>query len=151
MFLIVFRRYFWYNKKMAENSKTQQGKAAAGSKLKIPAETQKNFGELIQMMLQSRSMNDEERQYWVDVLPIMTEEQIANLRDILETEKKEIQAADRTYAKGMAGEEQKVKMAFDEAAYKAKKDALRVAEKDHENKEAKTEESLLQELENLQV
>ena len=42
-------------------------------------------------------MNDEERQYWVNILPIMTPEQVQNLRDILDNEKKQLAAIDAKY------------------------------------------------------
>ena len=42
-------------------------------------------------------MNDEERQYWINILPIMTPEQIQNLREILENERKQLAAIDAKY------------------------------------------------------
>jgi hypothetical protein len=44
-------------------------------------------------------MNDEERQYWVNILPVMTPEQIQNLKDILSNEREQLAAIDRKYAK----------------------------------------------------
>ena len=74
-------------------------------------------------MIVADDMNDEERQYWIDVLPIMTEDQIANLNDILGNEKKQIADANKAYSTGVAKAEGKAKLDFDEAAYKAKKEA----------------------------
>ncbi len=121
------------------------------SKLNIPDETRAQFPELIAMVEKSPSMNDEERQYWVDVLPIMTEDQIGNLRDILGNEKHQIDTANQTYAKGVGEATTKVKIAFDEAAYKAKKDALKQAEKAHETEEKTEEEAALKEIEGIQI
>lgn len=73
--------------------------SGAGQGLVIPAEVQAAFGELIGLIKASESMNDEERQYWINILPIMTPEQIGNLRDILESEKSQLQAIDEKYAK----------------------------------------------------
>ena len=57
----------------------------------------KKYPELIQLIKASESMNDEERQYWINILPIMTPEQIQNLRDILENERKQLAAIDAKY------------------------------------------------------
>lgn len=51
-------------------------------------------------------MNDEERQYWINILPIMTGEQVKNLQDILENEKKQLSAIDQKYSQEMQKIEQ---------------------------------------------
>ena len=61
--------------------------SAQSASLVIPDETKKKFPDLIKLILASESMNDEERQYWVNILPVMTPDQISSLRDILETER----------------------------------------------------------------
>lgn len=61
----------------------------------IPDEVKKKYPELIPQILASQSMDDEERNYWFSVLPIMTEDQVAELRDILDTEKKRLAALDK--------------------------------------------------------
>ncbi len=65
--------------------------------LQIPEDLLKKFPDLIQLIKASESMNDEERQYWINILPIMTPEQIQNLRDILENERKQLAAIDSKY------------------------------------------------------
>ena len=67
--------------------------------VQIPDDLKKKFPELIELILASESMNDEERQYWVNILPVMTTEQIQNLKDILTNEKQQLAAIDRKYAK----------------------------------------------------
>jgi hypothetical protein len=54
----------------------------------IPEEVKEKYPELIPQIMASESMDDEERNYWFSVLPIMTDEQVAELRDILESERK---------------------------------------------------------------
>ena len=56
----------------------------------IPQETQKRFPDLVEMILASESLNNEERSYWMQVLPKMNEAQVAELRDILGTEKRKL-------------------------------------------------------------
>jgi hypothetical protein len=119
------------------------------STLHIPEDTVSQFPELIKLIKASHSMDDEERQYWVDVLPIMSEDQIKNLQDILDNEKKQIDDANRSYAQGMKEAADKAVRAFDEATYREKKLARVEDEKLHEEEEAEHEEALLKELENL--
>lgn len=72
---------------------------ADAQKLVIPEEFRKKYPELIALMLGSESMHDEERQYWVNILPIMTPEQIQELQTILENERRQLQAIDEKYAR----------------------------------------------------
>jgi len=67
--------------------------------VQIPEELKQKFPELVELILGSESMNDEERQYWVNILPVMTPEQIQNLKDILSNEKQQLAAIDKKYAK----------------------------------------------------
>lgn len=69
------------------------------SSLVIPDETRKKFPKIIDLILGSESMNDEERQYWINILPVMTPDQLSSLKDILDTEKKQLAAIDKKYAK----------------------------------------------------
>src|SRR3989339_1897774 len=71
----------------------------AQSGLIIPDDIRQKFPELIELILGSESMNDEERQYWINILPVMTPDQIASLKDILETERRQLSAIDQKYAK----------------------------------------------------
>jgi serine phosphatase RsbU (regulator of sigma subunit) len=74
----------------------QQSTAAA---LVISDELRAKHPDLIALILESQSMNNEERQYWINILPIMTPEQLSNLRDILENEKRQLAAIDKKYSK----------------------------------------------------
>ena len=114
--------------------------------LKVSEEVQKKFPDLVEMIKGSQSMNPEERQYWVDVLLIMGDDQIKNLKNILENEKKQIEAANQGLQKGMAEDEAKVKIHFDEIRYREKKRILREAEGKSETEEKEHETTLLQEI-----
>lgn len=117
--------------------------------LVIPEETTTEFPELVAMVKASRSMDDEERQYWIDVLPIMSGDQIENLQDILDNERKQVDEANKSYQEGMNDATQKAVNAFDSEAYKEKKRMRLEAENVHEVEERENEENLLAELENL--
>ncbi len=64
----------------------------------ISDELRAKFPDIVELILGSESMNDEERQYWVNILPVMTPEQVDNLRDILESEKRQLADIDEKYA-----------------------------------------------------
>ncbi len=117
--------------------------------LNVSEEAQKKYPDLIELIRKSQSMTNEERQYWVDVLLIMSVDQIQNLRNILENEKKQIEEANRALETGISEEESKVKIQFDEIRYKEKKQQIKEAEKEAETEEAKKEAALLQEIQKM--
>ena len=117
--------------------------------LTIPDETREQFSELTEMIIGSQSMNDEERQYWIDVLPIMTEDQTDNLRGILDNEKGQTEEADKEYEKDIEKEVKKASIDFDEFRYKEKKRIRQEAEHMFEKEEHEHEASLLEEISNM--
>ena len=76
---------------------TDDGSSSA-SNLTISDDVRQKFPDLIDLIVKSESMNDEERQYWINILPIMTPEQTQNLRDILDNEKKQLADIDEKYS-----------------------------------------------------
>lgn len=119
--------------------------APAGT-LNVSEEVQKKFPDLVAMIKGSQSMNPEERQYWVDVLLIMSDDQIQNLRSILDNEKRQIEAANQSLQKGIGEDEDKIKIRFDEIKYKERKRILQEAEGKSETEERRSEAELLQEI-----
>lgn len=67
--------------------------------LQIPQAVQDNFADLLELIVASESMNMQERQYWINILPVMTPPQIDSLREILVNEKRQLAAIDEKYAK----------------------------------------------------
>ena len=124
---------------MADDQKT--------SGVVIPDDVRAKFGEIIDLVLGSESMNDEERQYWINILQVMTPEQIQNLRDILENEKKQLKAIDEKYAKELdqAGQSQLVKKMADDRM--KKKQQREESELTHTKKEQEEADSLLKQIE----
>lgn len=120
-----------------------------GQILMIPPEVQEKFPDIVELIKGSKSMNDEERQYWVDVLPIMTEDQLKNLRGILDNEKKQLAEAAATYASEAQSAQDKAKRAFNEVAYLEKKKLRRAEEAEHEDSEKEAEEAILAEISSL--
>lgn len=63
----------------------------------IDEESQAKYPELIKMILATESMDDDERQYWFDIMPSMTDSQIDRLFNILDTEKKKLEELEIKY------------------------------------------------------
>jgi hypothetical protein len=81
------------------------GSAAHGN-ISISQAVRDRFPDLLELILASESMNDEERQYWIDILPVMTAEQIDQLKDILQNEHDQLAAIDAKYADELQKEKQ---------------------------------------------
>jgi hypothetical protein len=58
---------------------------------------QAEYPELIKLILATESMDDEERQYWFDIMPSMNDNQIDRLFNILETERKKLEELEAKY------------------------------------------------------
>ncbi len=68
----------------------------------VPADTRAAQPELVELILHSESMNDDERRYWIDILPAMNPEQVGKLKDILVRERDQLAAIDAKYATDMS-------------------------------------------------
>ena len=55
------------------------------------------YDELVKMILSTESMDDDERQYWFDIMPSMTDIQVDRLYNILDTERKKLQELEIKY------------------------------------------------------
>ncbi len=92
-------------------------------------------------------MNDEERQYWINILPIMTPEQIQNLRDILENERKQLAAIDSKYQTEIEklGQAEVVKQTEEER--RTRRLQRTSTEATHKEQEDKTADDILKQIE----
>ncbi len=81
---------------MADQDQSTQTGTHPG--LQIPQEIREKFAAILALILGSESMNDEERQYWIDILPIMNQEQMTQLQTILQNEKDQLAAIDAKYS-----------------------------------------------------
>jgi hypothetical protein len=133
---------------MADNQQPATGGAAASGGLTIPPDIQEKFGPLIALVKGSESMNNEERQYWINILPIMTPEQLKNLEEILTNEKKQLAAIDEKYSKEVStiGDEKVVAQMEEEI--KRKRAERAQIEKKLADEEGKTESSILEQIQN---
>lgn len=63
----------------------------------VSDEMQAQYNELVKLILETESMDDDEKQYWFDIMPSMTDDQIDRLFNILDTEKKKLDALEDKY------------------------------------------------------
>lgn len=119
--------------------------------LNISDYVKKHFSDLIPLISGSESMPDHERQYWLDMLPVMSTSQIARLRDILLNEKKQLAALDDEYKSAMAdlaGKDVSKRPLFPKKR-KEKREKLILSESSQEAEEKSHEAELLKKLENI--
>lgn len=133
----------------APAGKTASALATKMKQYDIPKFVQDHYPDLISLTIESESMNDDERQYWFSILPIMTEEQVQKLREILLNEREQLRKLDEEYAKELKkiNDDQIIQM--QEAERKEKWGGIRESEKTHETQEAAQEEELLKKLQEL--
>jgi hypothetical protein len=60
-------------------------------------EIQAQYSELVQLVLGSESIDNNEKQYWFDILPSMTDEQVDRLFNILMTERHQLEELNLKY------------------------------------------------------
>ena len=68
-----------------------------GKTFNVSDEIQAEYNELVELILATESMDDDERQYWFDIMPSMTDEQIDRLYNILDTERKKLEKLEEKY------------------------------------------------------
>ena len=125
-----------------------QAQASSGSSLVVPGEVRQEFPELIELIIHSESMNDEERQYWVNILPIMTPDQVKNLKDILTNEREQLAAIDAKYAKQGSKEDDEAMIRRIEEDRQKKKQERSSTETVAKQEEEDHTEDLLKEIQN---
>jgi hypothetical protein len=91
-------------------------------------------------------MTQEERDYWYQILPIMTEEQIEKLRGILVHEKDQLAKLDQEYEQELSKLNEKHLLEWKEHETREKREKLRSEESQTEAEEAASEAALLAQL-----
>ncbi len=116
----------------------------------ISDELQAKFPELIELIIATESMDDDERQYWFDIMPSMTDAQIDRLFDILETERRKLQELEVKYQKEIKALNEKHLIEWQEVQMKeAKKKAQAVRAEDEKNTKKEDPDEILAMLNNL--
>jgi hypothetical protein len=94
-------------------------------------------------------MNDEERDYWFQVLPIMNEDQIIKLRTILVNEREQLKKIDTEYDSEMKKLNDVHKNEWNAFEEQQKRAVLKQAEASHEVQEQTKEDDLLKRLQDI--
>lgn len=135
---------------MADDTQTSSsgsgGAKSDDKSLSISEEIRQKFPDIIDLILGSESMNAEERQYWVNILPIMTPDQLKQLQDILQNERKQLSAIDAKYSKEIdtIGQEQFMKQVAEER--RRRREERMKKEENTEKNEEEEAQNLLQKI-----
>lgn len=106
------------------------------NKFKITEEIQAKYPELIGLILKTESMEDDERQYWFDIMPSMTDEQIDRLFNILDTERKKLEALEEKYKNEIKQLNEKHLIEWQEFQLKDSKNKIKAAEANEKKEDA---------------
>jgi hypothetical protein len=128
---------------MADQSQPQTGG------LSIPADVAEKFGPILELIKASESMNNEERQYWINILPIMTADQIKNLEDILRNEKDQLAAIDAKYSKEIGAVANAATVSQTGDRIRSRKQEREQKEQADEPTEQQKEEELLKQIQSM--
>jgi len=130
----------------AEVDATTPTSPSIADKYITPALVKEKFPDLVELIKTTESMSDDEREYWFQILPIMTEDQISKLRDILMNEKSQLSKLDKEYEDELNRLNDKHMLEWKEFESKEKRRALTTAEQQSEAQEKNAEEDLLAKL-----
>ncbi len=126
---------------MSDDAKTPPAGSGSSSSVFVPLTLRQQFPDVIEMILQSESMNDEERQYWIDILPIMNAEQMEQLQTILKQEREQLAAIDAKFGKEIV-DGAKPEKSVEEITESRKQ---RIQERSNKEQEAETVEATAEE------
>lgn len=115
-------------------------------KFKIPDEVKQKYPDLVTLILNTESMNDDEKQYWFQILPIMTDDQVKKLYDILQNEKNQLAELDAKYKNQMQTLDNKHQLEQMTKERQEERTKLKTDEQTDKEKEKTLEEDLLKQL-----
>lgn len=120
------------------------------SDFKISASILEKYKDIIDLILWSSTIETkEQKQYWIDSLSVMNDDQVANLRNILTEEKNELKKIDDDYNSKVKQAQSQAKQSISEEELAAKRKAILIAEKQDRDSEKQKEDDLLKQIENL--
>jgi hypothetical protein len=110
----------------------------------IPDEFLTTMSDIIILVLNSKSMdNPEEKQSWFNLLPMMNQEQIAKLRDILVREKQKLAEIEQKYEQKKDELKTKYTQKREDMAYTKRMEEIKLQEAEHEKVEDQQADNLL--------
>lgn len=132
-----------------KNKTQEQYIIEAEAKYIVPALVRDKFPDLVKLIYETESMNEEEREYWLQIMPIMSEEQIVKFRDILVNERDQLAKLDKEYSQEMGKTEKPPVQPLDESKRKETIDKIKQDEAVQQSKEKSEEDALLGQLNSL--
>lgn len=115
----------------------------------IPQVVLDKYPALVELIKKTESMTNEEREYWFQILPIMTEEQVTRLNQILEEEATQLAKLDADYKEDLEDLNQKHMTEWDSMAHEEDRKAREAAEAAAAANEAAEAQKTLDELNNI--
>lgn len=134
-----------------KNKSQEQYITDAEAKYIVPAIVREKFPDLVKLIYETESMNEEEREYWLQIMPIMSEDQIVKFREILVNEKDQLAKLDTEYNQEISRIDAPKPAAqpIDEAKRLEEAAKIKAAENAQQTKETGEEEALLGQLNSL--
>jgi len=102
----------------------------------VADETLAEYKELVDLIIATDSMDDDERQYWFDIMPSMTDDQIDRLYNILDTEKKKLEKLEEKYQDEIKNLNEKHLIEWQEFQMKDSKKKIQAAEANDKKEDA---------------
>ncbi len=115
----------------------------------VPKLARETFPDLMKLVFETESMDTDEREYWLQILPIMTQDQVKKFRDILVNEKDQLQKLDKEYENELSKIDQKQTQAISDEEVRRRREEIRKKEEADAQQETAQEEALLEQLKNL--
>jgi len=113
----------------------------------IPDAFLEKESDLVALVLKSKSLaKKEEKQSWFNLVPMMNQDQVEKLRDILTREKNKIAEIEAKYEKKKEEIKEKYQSRFDAVEYNKKMEKMKDKEEDIREKEVEEAENLLENL-----
>lgn len=133
----------------AASGATGTGAAQESKKHRIPDYIQTKYPNLENLINSTESMTKEEREYWFQILPIMTDQQIDKLQGILVHEKEQLSKLDKQYEAELSKLNEKHIMEWKEQERREQRETLLAKEKQAEVEEKEKEEDILKQLDTI--
>lgn len=113
----------------------------------IPEKFLEETPDLIELVLRSKSMDKaEEKQSWFNLMPMMNDEQLDKLRDILTREKTKLNEIEKKYEQKKVEIKKKYLLKRQNMGYIKKVQNIKEKEEAHREQEVEEAESLLDDL-----
>lgn len=117
------------------------------SNFDLPEEFLETDSDLIVLILKSKALeSDEDKQNWLNLLPVMTEEQIYKLKEILIKEKEKLDEIEEKYSEKKRNIRQKYLLRWQKLGYVEKVKELKEKEEQLKSKDDQEAEDLLNSL-----